>query len=243
MGFLHLTPHNFGKNDSIILSFKTYRCVEEDVNLFNISKYFNNWKFEGSFSRSICLDTIIPAYNPPYAANNITKHVGSYVSQNLLFSPTITDLSASNEKALPIDSLWGDSAHFEIELKGYLAKDETIDNQLFGCFLDSLSNCIPEGYLRITIDTKTGLTPSMRDSMVQLRYIDSLGSEVLIAPEYYDTNIPDSVCTEGTTNLYYKLSSSGVITALKTGFLILRLNHVVVVKMEACLIQLTFIFY
>ncbi|MBP6511629.1 MAG: T9SS type A sorting domain-containing protein [Bacteroidia bacterium] len=216
LGFLNLTPHNFGKNDSIILSFKTYRCVEEVDTLFNLPKYFNTWKFEGSFSRSICHDNIIPTYNPSYAKYNITDHVGANVFQNLYFAPTITDLSASNEKATPIDSLWGDSAHFEIELKGYLW--ETMDNQLFGCYKDSLNGCIPEGYLRITIDTETGLAPSMLDSMVQLRYLDSLGSEVLISPEYYYTNIPDDSCKKGITNLYYKLSSPGVITALKTGF-------------------------
>ncbi len=215
LGFLKLIPHNFGKNDSIILSFKTYRCVEENDILFNVEKNFNTWKFEDTFSHSICSESKSPVYDTLYAKLNITDHTGSNISQLLFFAPTITDLSAFNEKATPVDSLWGDSAHFEIELNGYLY--QAINRQLFGCYKDSI-NCIPEGYLRISIETGTGLAPSMLDSMVQLRYLDSLGSEVLISPEYYYTSIPVDSCKEGITNLYYKLSSPGVVTALNTGF-------------------------
>ena len=215
LGFIDFIPHNFGGNDSIVFTFKTYRCVEDVDTLFTMPKYFNTWKFEGSYARGICGDSVSPVFLPTaFPVFNIVNHIGGYVQPFTFYAPFITDLSAVNEKAMPMDSLWGDSAVFSVEWNGYMY--ESINRSLFGCSNENAISCTPHGYLKAVITTQPGLGVGTHD--LQLRYTDSLGNLVFIAPDYYYTNFTDTACIGGFLTCYFNLENAGVNQALQNGY-------------------------
>jgi len=86
--------HEMKPGDELTLFFETYKCAEEVSSLFNIAKYYNQWKVVAN-PKDICGNTITPIYLSFYGSNNcISKH-GENSSSDIgliaSYNPNFTD--------------------------------------------------------------------------------------------------------------------------------------------------------
>lgn len=199
----------FGEKDTARIRFKTFRCVEFDTSLYNESKYYSTWKLENSYSRGICGNLNSTAViHPSYVRSGINAGIGSSVNLPLVYTPTVTDLS------VPPLQIWGDTGSFKVNLDGLFYQG--FEAQLSGCsYLDS--TCIPNGYMRVSIDVDSGLKVVNVDSMISFRYKDSLNLDHYYKPFYYYYNGPASNCEPDTFRYYFSLSDSNAFKILKEG--------------------------
>ena len=207
---------NFGEGDTIRFEFKSFRCVEEDTSLYNTPKHFTNWTFENTYSRSKCgLQDLTPDFYPPYVRNSIVAAVNDDVDLKLIYTPTTTDLS------VPKDSLWGDSADFDVKMSGLFLYG--LEKQLLGCNY-IYPTCTPNGWFRVTIDCDSGLRVPTAGSDTRIRYYDSTGTLHYYYPTYYyEDNVPDQ-CLPGKYVYYFDLNDPDMLRMLNTGRFLFRLQ-------------------
>lgn len=210
----NIKAKTFLKTDTLIVSFNTFKCIQEvDSLLLNKRKFFTQWQFLTS-AKNIC--------NEPSAKIDITGLTGSAISsyglnntvadveQNLFFIPTTSDLS------VPPDSTFGDSATFNIELKGLM--NQAYDYQLLGCKTQFTDSCTLQGYLRATVHCEDGLRMEFPASNARLKLADSTGNFVYHFPTFNNDNVIDTLCMAGDYFFYFDLSDSTMLQYLDSGF-------------------------
>ncbi|MBL7914553.1 MAG: DUF11 domain-containing protein [Bacteroidia bacterium] len=162
-----------------------------------------------SYSRGICgqLSTT-PSFHPWFVRSGINAGVGSSVNLSLVYTPPVTDLS------VPPQQVWGDTGSFKVNLDGLFYQG--FETQLAGCsYLDT--TCIPNGYLRVSIDVDSRLRVVNVNSMISFRFKDSLNQEHFYKPFYYYYNGPSSSCLPDTFRYYFSLSDSNAFKILREG--------------------------
>ncbi|HNF41806.1 MAG TPA: hypothetical protein PLS40_12580, partial [Bacteroidia bacterium] len=196
---------NFGNTDTVIIAFNTLRCSEEDTNLFNVQKNYNHWAFNSVKGRKVCGDGVSADYNIGLAnTTSISTHASggsADVSQNLIFSPTVTDLSVAP------GATFGDSALLKVRLKGLLPSP--YDYQLYGCSVP-VNNCMMNGWLRVEVHCDTNLRIAGPATHAQLVYYRiTQGDTLVIKPDYVFAAVDTNLCEAGNYNYYFNMNSAG----------------------------------
>ena len=196
----------FMENDSMVVSFRTFNCAEDDTaHLLNVEKYFNHWGIKAS-GRSICGDVSgdkFPKKISIYASNS-----GSDLHQQIVHLPNVTDLN------IPAGLTFGDSSLFDIDCKGITANNNLGDLQLFG--YNPQQPTAFNGWLRAAIHCEKGLRVSQPEKDVYfLIFIN--GQLDTISSQYYYSTIPNDQCIAGDYFFYFDLSSPGIFPAIGSG--------------------------
>lgn len=212
---------NFHTGDTVLVEFRTLKCAEENnTALLNTGKYYNQWALAVR-AKTICnLDantyatpgtypfaTQYPYINGSSVIYNLTTTYPN-IDQKLLFTPTISNL------IVPADSLFGDYATMDVELKGLFPYG---DVQLAGC---TTTPCTLQGYIRATVHCDVGLRMNI-DSLAtaaKFSYFNfNNGSTIYNYPIYYHTAVPNDTCMAGDYYFYYNLSSPNIKLMLDSG--------------------------
>lgn len=206
----------FHPGDTVWVSFSTFRCGEEnDLELLNKPKFFNQWKLLVK-GLGVCGNLADVTISPPNShINSLNSYNGNYdLDLKLQFIPSITDLS------VPADSIFGDSARFEIDMKGIV--NSVLDYQLFG---SSGANSKLSGWMRATIHCERGLVLMNRESEVYFQYfdVDSV-KNIKIIPEFYHASIPENTCDTGNYFFYFNLEDTLMLKAINGGRFIFNLR-------------------
>ncbi len=215
---LILKVSNFYKTDSIILQFRTFRCVEEDDDWLNKQKMFNSWAFELSNSKGICKNnyssiTKIPSTIRSGIDNTITASIDPF----LKFIPSVTDLSVASGQVL------GDSALFDIDMNGLNKPGFYPDWPIFGVTMADTTNPL-NGYLRVSIACQKGIRIPSVDANVFFSYFDYNGIKNIVTPDFYYTTIPNNVCDTGDYVYYFNLQNNNFRKIFKEGKLMFQLQ-------------------
>lgn len=196
---------DFGNADTVIIGFNTMRCSEEDTNLFNHQKNYNHWAFNNVEGRKTCGDTAHTDFNISLPnTTTISTHANggsTDVSQNLVFTPTVTDLS------VVAGATFGDSALLKVRLKGLLPSP--YDYQLYGCTVP-VNNCIMNGWLRAEVHCDTNLriaNPATHGQLVYYRI--SQGDTLVLKPDFVFADVDTNLCEAGKYNYYFNMNSAG----------------------------------
>ncbi len=123
------------------------------------------------------------------------------VSQNLIFSPTVTDLSVAP------GATFGDSALLKVRLKGLLPSP--YDYQLYGCSVP-VNNCLMNGWLRAEVHCDTNLRIAGPATHAQLVYYRiTQGDTLVLKPDYVFAAVDTNLCEAGNYNYYFNMNSAG----------------------------------
>ncbi|MEN9638642.1 MAG: hypothetical protein RLZZ262_510, partial [Bacteroidota bacterium] len=196
----------FMENDSMVVSFRTFNCAEDDTaHLLNKEKYFNHWGIKAS-GRSICGD--VSGDKAPKKISIYASNSGSDLHQQIVHLPNVTDLN------IPAGLIFGDSSLFDIDCKGITANNNLWDLQLFG--YNPQQPTAFNGWLRAAIHCEQGLRVSQPDKDVYfLTFIN--GQLDTISSQYYYSTIPNDQCIAGDYFFYFDLSSPGIFQAIGSG--------------------------
>jgi hypothetical protein len=196
----------FMENDSMVVSFRTFNCAEDDTaHLLNKEKYFNHWGIKAS-GRSICGD--VSGDKAPKKISIYASNSGSDLHQQIVHLPNVTDLN------IPAGLIFGDSSLFDIDCKGITANNNLWDLQLFG--YNPQQPTTFNGWLRAAIHCEQGLRVSQPDKDVYfLTFIN--GQLDTISSQYYYSTIPNDQCIAGDYFFYFDLSSPGIFQAIGSG--------------------------
>ena len=119
------------------------------------------------------------------------------VSQNLIFSPTVTDLSVAP------GATFGDSALLKVRLKGLLPSP--YDYQLYGCSVP-VNNCLMNGWLRAEVHCDTNLRIAGPATHAQLVYYRiTQGDTLVLKPDYVFAAVDTNLCEAGNYNYYFRI--------------------------------------
>ncbi|MEI2759123.1 MAG: T9SS type A sorting domain-containing protein [Bacteroidia bacterium] len=161
--------------------------------------------FNSVKGRKVCGDGVSADYNIGLAnTTSISTHASggsADVSQNLIFSPTVTDLSVAP------GATFGDSALLKVRLKGLLPSP--YDYQLYGCSVP-VNNCLMNGWLRAEVHCDTNLRIAGPATHAQLVYYRiTQGDTLVLKPDYVFAAVDTNLCEAGNYNYYFNMNSAG----------------------------------
>jgi hypothetical protein len=205
---------NFHETDTVTISFRTFRCSEEnDAALLNVDKYYNHWTLPVG-AKSVCGNNAsrigYPLYGVASGISSNFQNGNGDIDQDLLFLPTVTDLSISPGQT------FGDHAVMDVSLQS-IVETPNFDYQLLG--YNGVGNVNPRGYIRAVVHCNLGLRIEHPDSEAVLK-LPKPGTNTFIYhyPVYYYTTVPDSICLDGDYYFYFDLQDSASLSFLTAGF-------------------------
>jgi len=210
------TIKGFNTTDTLIIRFKTFRCSEENNPvLLNNLKYYNQWTFPVT-AKAICGNNafrqgVVSAGALYYGANlgisSNTNNSGADIKQDLVFTPTVTDLSVAHGMT------FGDSTLMEIELKS-LVQSPGFDYQLLG--YNGVGGYNAKGTIRATVHCDKGLRLEHPINNARINLLNSTGLYSYLNPVFFHTQVPDA-CVAGEYYYYFDLSASQALTFFTQG--------------------------
>ncbi|HNR21038.1 MAG TPA: T9SS type A sorting domain-containing protein [Bacteroidia bacterium] len=141
--------------DTLFVSFKTFRCSEEDnLSLFNLEKSYNQWGFSPCSLKSICgnevqISNTNAFYSTGTAISGQTAGSGYDVNLKLNFFPSVTDLTYANGI--------GESALMNVKINTLLNPSKPFVYQLLGCYEQNFLCDTLYGWLRASVVVDTNL--------------------------------------------------------------------------------------
>ena len=226
-----LLVDNFEEGASIIFSFDTYRCCEEDSALYNQSKFYNQWYIrargenECNGSSGNYDYATFPSNTPSLNhANTLFGFSGSpngfsggYISSHgevaegagdlnlgLLFSPTVTDMSVMPGSGVGVPE------EFFVQTLGMIAGN---DLQLLGYNYQNSTQM--NGILRARISCEPGL--KVMDLLAEVKYHLLTDENVVWNPIACYSDMDPQNCTAGNFYLYYNLADPNAWQILQNG--------------------------
>ena len=212
LAYAKITVKNFHENDTIVVRFQTLRCSQDTSVLLNADKTYNHFTLPIT-AKSVCGNNSSRLGYPLYATvSGISSHYqngGPDVDQNLVFMPTVTDLSIAP------GFTFGDSATFEVELNGIFGAG-SFDYQLIG---KGAGAWTPRGYIRAVVHCEQNLRIENPATGAKLKILDAVtDSFVYSYPVYYYTLVNDTLCEPGDYFYYFNLSDSAMLNFFEQGF-------------------------
>lgn len=192
---------HFQKGDTLILSFKTFNCAEEnDSVLLGKGKQLNFWAVSCK-ALDICgnkIETEKPL--------NIEYTTGlASIQQELEFFPTVTHLN------VPVNATFGDSVHLSVVLKRLQSIQYLEPSyQYLGCPYTTLPYMPcnnPQGILRVRFKFGLGLHIDQPLQRVFMQ-LDTGGTPINVFADYYNTAITAGECDSGYYYFYFHFSDT-----------------------------------
>lgn len=208
---------NFGKNDTIYISFKTFRCSQNYSPLLNVQKKYNRWTFAPVGAGTICnahrdAITNLSGLFSNAISGQSAGGSGYDFDLHINYFPVVNCLSVSNAGI-------GDSALLSMDLKGLVSNQAANVYQLLGCN-DPQPQCDTlYGYLRATVFCDTNLripTPAIGAYLMKIK---SNADTLFSRPIYYYTSniVSDSICRRTYYYYYFNLADSGMRSIIDSG--------------------------
>ncbi|MBX3107015.1 MAG: T9SS type A sorting domain-containing protein [Bacteroidetes bacterium] len=196
---------DFGKTDTLVIDFTTYRCVQDTAVLLNTGKYYDRWEFESK--AGVC--GISKQVNHSITNNPLLPDAD--INQQLIFVPLVSDLSVPPG----MNTIWGDSTTMEIEMKGMMGDD--YDYTLLHC-PGGATGCIADGWIRATVHCEQNLTVPTLATGLRLRWLNPATNQyVYKAPDFYHTPNDSGLCVASDYYYYFDLSDTLMRLMLDSG--------------------------
>ncbi len=196
---------DFGKTDTLVIDFTTYRCVQDTPVLLNTGKYYDRWEFETK--AGVC--GISKQVNLSITNNPLLPDAD--IDQQLIFVPLVSDLSVPPG----MNTIWGDSTTMEIEMKGLMGDD--YDYTLLHC-PSGATGCIADGWIRATVHCEQNLTVPTLATGLRLRWLNPATNQyVYKTPDFYHTPNDSGLCIASDYYYYFDLSDTLMRLMLDSG--------------------------
>lgn len=219
---MDVTVKDFLTTDTLYVSFKTFRCSDENSALFNANKNYNQWGFDSltvvnkcGITKKITSTTgLMPGTT--YISGQ-TIGLGYDVNLKTTFLPTISDLNVTGGV--------GEHAQFHVDLKSLLNPGKPHVYQLLGCNEANADCDTLLGWMRAKLHTKTNLILLHPSLDAFIRKINPLtGDTVVKMASWWHSTADTSTCTNRDYFYYFNLNDSAMRSFLDSGQFVFTLT-------------------
>lgn len=196
--------YNMDPGAVVTITFKTFRCCEENNLLLNTAKTYNNWHLDVTPVNEC--NVIVPESAPGvfYGWNNwISNNIDGNVNMNLSFSPTVTDLSIVPGTPLGFPGASGD---LTIITAGILNQVGNAVGQLLGS--------TPSAILKAVIHCDAGLRVETPATDVSFQSFDQTLTLPVLACE---GTVSAPNCIEGDYTFYFDMTDPNAWAIVNNG--------------------------